>query len=362
MRLLITAGGTGGHVYPALTVAAKLPGSQILWIGSVGGMERELVTREGIEFETIHGGAVVGVGALGAIIGLIKLALGTMQAFSIVNRFKPEALYVTGGFTAIPVTLVCWVLRIPILVYLPDIEPGSAVKLVARFAATVAVTAEESRMYFPKKNVVVTGYPLRGALFAATREAAQLKFGLSASRQTLLVFGGSRGARSINLALLDILDDLLDEIQIIHISGELDWETVQTRRARLSESKMNHYHAFPYLHEDMALAFAASDLVVCRAGASSLGEFPMMSLAAILVPYPHAWRYQKVNADYLAGRGAAIRLNDEDLKTKLLTMIQDVMRDTERLSAMRQAARVLAVPDAADRIAAELLKFASHSP
>lgn len=141
-------------------------------------MERELVTREGIEFETIQGAAVVGVGALGAIIGLIKLTLGTMQAFGIVNRFKPEALYVTGGFTAIPVTLVCWLLRIPILVYLPDIEPGSAVKLVARFARTVAVTAEESRMYFPKKNVVVTGYPLRGALFAATREAAQLKFGL----------------------------------------------------------------------------------------------------------------------------------------------------------------------------------------
>ena len=325
-------------------------------------MERELVTREGIEFETIQGGAVVGVGALGAIIGLIKLTLGTLQAFAIVDRFKPEALYVTGGFTAIPVTLVCWLLRIPILVYLPDIEPGSAVKLVARFAGTVAVTAEESRMYFPKKNVVVSGYPLRDALFAATRAAATLQFTLSPSRQTLLVFGGSRGARSLNLALLDILDDLLDEIQIIHVSGELDWETVQARRAQLSESKRDHYHAFPYLHEDMALAFAAADLVVSRAGASSLGEFPMMSLAAILVPYPHAWRYQKVNADYLAGRGAAIRLNDEDLKTKLLTMIRTVMRDTEHLSAMRQAARVLAIPDAADRIASEIRKLASPSP
>jgi UDP-N-acetylglucosamine--N-acetylmuramyl-(pentapeptide) pyrophosphoryl-undecaprenol N-acetylglucosamine transferase len=177
----------------------------------------------------------------------------------------------------------------------------------------------------------------------------------------LLVFGGSRGARSLNLALLEILDDLLDEIQIIHVSGELDWETAQARRAQLSHSKRDHYHAFPYLHEEMALAFAASDLVVCRAGASTLGEFPMMGLAAILVPYPYAWRYQKVNADYLAGRGAAIRLNDEDLKTKLLTMIRDVMRDTKRLSAMRQAARALAVPDAADRIAAELLKLASQS-
>lgn len=324
-------------------------------------MERELVTREGIEFNAIQGGAVVGVGALGALRGLIKLALGTLQSFSIVNRFKPDALYVTGGFTAIPVTFVCWLLRIPILVYLPDIEPGSAVKLVARFAATVAVTAEESRMYFPNKNVAVTGYPLRGGLLTATREAAALQFNLTPSRKTLLVFGGSRGARSINLAVLDVLNDLLDEFQVIHISGELDWETVEARRGQLSEAKRVHYHAFPYLHEEMALAFAASDLVVCRAGASTLGENPMMGLAAILVPYPYAWRYQKVNADYLAERGAAIRLNDEDLKKNLLTMIQNVMRDPERLSAMRSAARKLAVPDAADRIAFEIRKLTSQS-
>jgi UDP-N-acetylglucosamine--N-acetylmuramyl-(pentapeptide) pyrophosphoryl-undecaprenol N-acetylglucosamine transferase len=202
--------------------------------------------------------------------------------------------------------------------------------------------------------VVVTGYPVRPELAAARRPEAVAHFGLSESRPTVLVFGGSRGARSINFALLEALDDLLTNLQVIHISGELDWPVVQERAAGLSESKRAHYHAFPYLHEDMGLAFASADVVVARAGASSLGEIPMFGLGAILVPYPYAWRYQKVNADYLAARGAAVRLNDEDLKTRLTATLRELLGNPDRLTAMRAASRALAVPDAAGRIANEL--------
>lgn len=319
-------------------------------------MERELVTREGIEFDAVQAGPVVGVGLRGAA-GLVKSWWGAMQAARIVAQWRPDALFVTGGYTAIPVAAACRMARVPILVYLPDIEPGSAVRAVARIAAVVAVTAEESRAYFPNQPVVVTGYPVRSRLSAASRVDAAARFGLAESRQTLMVFGGSRGARSINFALLDALDDLLNDYQIIHISGELDWPAVSERTGRLPGGKRVHYHPYPYLHDDMGLAFAAADLVVSRAGASVLGELPMFGLGAILVPYPYAWRYQKVNADYLASRGAAVRLNDEDLTMKLLATIRELLGNPQRLGAMRAASRALAAPDAAKRIADELLQL-----
>ncbi|MEK7324760.1 MAG: UDP-N-acetylglucosamine--N-acetylmuramyl-(pentapeptide) pyrophosphoryl-undecaprenol N-acetylglucosamine transferase [Chloroflexota bacterium] len=350
-------------MYPALAVASKLPATaQALWVGSVGGMERELVEREGIEFRGIQGGAVVGVGLWRGGIGLAKLAWGTAQALGLIRRFRPGALLTTGGYAAIPMALAAKLTGVPVLVYLPDIEPGSAVKLIARLAAKVAVTAEESRAWFPNKKVVVTGYPVRPSLAGATRSQACQHFGLSEGRRTLLVFGGSRGARSINLALLEVLDDLLDETQVIHVSGELDWPAVKARRENLPADRQAHYHAFPYLHDEMGLALAAADLVVSRAGAGALGEFPIAGLGAILVPYPHAWRYQKVNADFLAARGAAIRLNDEDLKMKLLPTIRELLRDPARLAAMGAAARASAVPDAAERIAAELSALAGIRP
>jgi UDP-N-acetylglucosamine--N-acetylmuramyl-(pentapeptide) pyrophosphoryl-undecaprenol N-acetylglucosamine transferase len=320
-------------------------------------MERELVTRSGIEFEAIQAGPVVGVSLSRRVVGLLKLAWGTLQAWQSVGRWQPDALFVTGGYTAIPVAVVCWLKRIPILVYLPDIEPGSAVKAVARFASVVAVTADESRTYFPDRKVVVTGYPVRPEVAAATRAEAVAHFGLSASRPTLLVFGGSRGARSINLALLDMLSDLLTDLQVIHISGELDWPVVQGRAEGLPTGQREFYHAFPYLHEEMGLAFAGADVVVARAGASTLGEIPMFGLGAILVPYPYAWRYQKVNADYLAARGAAVRLDDEALKSQLLVTVRGLLGHPDRLTAMRAAARALAVPNAAQQIANELVQL-----
>ncbi len=347
-------------MYPALAATSELPPDVVVrWIGSVGGMERELVTREGIEFEAIQAGQVVGVGLRG-VIGLAKLAWGLLQAIRIVQQWKPDALFVTGGYTAIPVAWACWLARVPVLVYLPDIEPGAAVRAVGKLAAAIAVTAEDSRAFFPNRKVIVTGYPVRSKVAAASRTEAVTHFGLAESRRTIFVFGGSRGARSLNFALLDGLTDLLNEFQVIHVSGELDWPTVQARAEQLPADKRVHYHAYPYLHADMGLAFAAADLVVCRAGASVLGELPMFALGAILVPYPYAWRYQKVNADYLAERGAAVRLNDEDLKMKLTATIRELLGNPNRLNAMRVAMRSLAVPDAAHRIAEALLQLGQN--
>lgn len=373
-------------MYPALAVAAALTerarGSseapaqvELLWVGSPAGPECDLVAREGIPFEAVSSGPLVGVG-LRAVPSAARIIAGTWQALRLVRRFRPQALLITGGWVTIPAALACWLNRVPILIELPDIEPGGTIKVLARIAARVAVPAEESTRFFRPGQAVVTGYPVRPALLAAAgfdplgrplkgkeakaeQAAARRIFGLSESLPVVLVFGGSKGARSINRALMAALPRLLRICQVIHISGSLDWPEVQEQAATLPPNLAGRYHAVEYLHSDqMAQALASADLVVSRAGASVLGEFPLFGLPAILVPYPHAWRYQKTNADVLVSRGAALRLDDERLTDELGSLVRVVLADPDRRQWMVTAARSMARPDAAARVAEELTHLA----
>jgi undecaprenyldiphospho-muramoylpentapeptide beta-N-acetylglucosaminyltransferase len=370
---LISAGGTGGGVYPALAVASELiagGGAQvdtgrpatsrrlpeILWIGSLGGMEADLVQRAGLPFQAIHSGGVHGVGWR-LPLNALNLVRGFFEALRLVHLFKPDALLVTGGFVGVPVALAAWLNRVPIAAYAPDIEPALALKAVSWLARRLAVTAEESRRYFTGRQVhklVVTGYPTRPELATATRAEAVRQLGLDAGRLTVLVTGGSRGARSLNRAVVAALPDWLRNYQVLHLSGQADWAEIDAARTALPEELREHYHAYPFLHE-MGLALAAADLVVSRAGASTLGEYPLFGLPAVLVPYPYAWRYQKVNADYLVGRGAAVRINDDELPARLAAEVSGLIEDAARLGRMRAAARAAARPEAARRIAAEIV-------
>lgn len=314
------------------------------------------MTRAGLPLKTIHGGGVHGVGWR-LPLNALNLARGFLEALGLVRHYKPNALLVTGSFVTAPVALAAWVSRVPILVYLPDIEPGLAVQFISRLARRIAVTVEDSRKYFDPRKVVVTGYPTRPELGSATRAEAIAHFGLDAARRTVLVTGGSRGARSINRAIFAALPELLKDCQVIHLSGQLDWAEAEQARDALPADLRARYHAFPFLHE-MGLALAAAEVVVSRAGASALGEYPLFGLPAILIPYPFAWRYQKVNADYLVERGAAIRVPDDDLPARLILEARALLGDPERLARMRAAARAAATPDAARRIAQELVALA----
>ena len=331
---------------------------QLLWVGSYGGMEADLVRRAGLPFRAIHGAGVHGVGWR-LPLNALSLLRGLAEAMGVVRAFQPSAVFVTGGFITAPVAVAAWLNRVPVLAYLPDIEPGLAVKLIARLAQRLAVTVEDSRAFFAGREarVVVTGYPTRPGLEAVTRAEAQAALGLEPATPTLLVTGGSRGARSLNRAVFAALPDWLRTFQVIHLSGQLDWAEAEQARAGLAAEQQARYHAWPFLHE-MGQALAAADLVVSRAGASALGEYPLFGLPAILVPYPFAWRYQKVNADYLVRRGAALRLNDEDLSAQLAGQVRALLGDPPRLAAMRAAARAAAQPGAAERIVAELARLA----
>lgn len=338
-------------MYPALSVLQALgsQAQQVLWVGGQNGIEADLVARQGIAFTGIPAAGVHGVGLRSLPGNLLQLSRGTLHARRILRSFQPDVILFTGGYVAVPMALAGH--RCPILLYVPDIEPGLALKTLARFADTIALTAEDSRQYFnPRKHMVVTGYPIRPELENWTRAEGRSRLGLDANEPVLLVFGGSKGARSINRALLGGLPRLLPHMQIVHISGELDWPEVQAAQAALEPELLARYHAFPYLHE-MGAALAAADLAVSRAGASTLGEFPLFGLPAILVPYPYAWRYQRVNAGYLQQRGAAVIIEDADLARQLCDAVETLMRQQDQHAAMRAAMRSLARPQAAGQIA-----------
>lgn len=340
-------------MYPALTVTERLSeGTEVLWVGSEGGMEAELVARENLPYRGIRAAGVHGVSIKQLPGNLVKLWQGYRQSKQILKEFKPEVMMFTGGYVAIPMALAG--LKIRTLLFVPDIEPGMALKTLARFSDKIAVSVEESRKFFSKQErIEVTGYPLRQELMKWTKAEALDYFGFTSEKPVILFTGGSSGARSINKAVIAILDELLKRYQVIHLTGHLDWETVKSATADLPQ----HYQAFPYLHE-MGAAYAAADLVISRAGASVLGEYPYFGLPAVLVPYPYAWRYQKVNADYLVEREAAVLLEDQYLQSQLLNQIDSLVQDKARLQHMKRAMQELSQPQAAERIASLLHEMA----
>ena len=332
-------------------------------------MEGELVRRAGIPFEAIPAAGVHGVGWRALPGNLLQLARGLLAALRILANFKPQVMFFTGGFVAVPIALA-GILPRPgqrrprSLLYVPDIEPALALRTLARFANRIAITVEATRIYFDRRpELIVTGYPVRADLQRWSREQALQAIQVSPQLPTLLVFGGSKGARSINQAVLRTLPELLREVQVIHISGTLDWPEVQAHRDQLAGSlgqdMLLRYKAFPYLHAEMGAALTVADLVVCRAGASTLGELPLFGVPAILVPYPYAWRYQQVNAQYLAERGAALVLQDAEMSLGLLPLVRDLIHNPEKLARMRAAMSSLAKPDAAKHIAAEIWSLAA---
>jgi len=325
-------------------------------VGGEGGMEEALVKRQGIIYQSIPAAGLHGVGLAKMPRNLTKLARGVIAARNILKEFKPDVMFFTGGYVAVPMAVAG--MSIPSLLYVPDIEPGMALKSLAGFANAIAVTTEGSQRFFNKK-VIQTGYPLRADLALWDRETAHRHLGILGKLPVLLVLGGSKGARSINLAILNNLRPLLEKFEVIHLSGDTDWNYVKHHREQLPMELAARYHVLPYLHE-MGAALAATDIVLSRAGASCLGEYPLFGLPAILVPYPFAWRYQKVNADYLTNRGAAVILEDQVLSDELMNTLNVLVENPNKLQAMRAAMFELSHPRAAEKIASLLVELAGE--
>jgi UDP-N-acetylglucosamine--N-acetylmuramyl-(pentapeptide) pyrophosphoryl-undecaprenol N-acetylglucosamine transferase len=330
---------------------------ETLWVGSEAGMEAALVRKEGTPFMSIPAAGLHGVGVRALPGNVAKLTRGYFASRKILKDFRPDVLFFTGGYLAAPMAVAGS--RVPTALYVPDIEPGLALKVLARLADRICVTSAQSQQYFSRR-VAATGYPVRAEVARWTKAQGKAELGLSEDYPVLLVVGGSKGARSINQALIANLSQLLEVVQVVHLTGQGEWGTVAAATSGLDPAQQKRYRRYPFLEETMGAALAAADFAVTRAGASVLGELPLFGLPAILVPYPHAWRYQWINAKYLTEHKAALVIHDAALRDKLLSTVRELVQNPAKQEEMRSAMRSLAHPEAAMTLAGHLLELGGH--
>ena len=358
MRLVIGGGGSGGHIFPGLAVAGALRSLlreelELVYMGRAVGVEAAIATDAKVPFATISARPLRGRHVFSQGWATLVLAYGVIQALLVLRRFRPDVVFVTGGYVSVPVGVAAWLLQCPLVVFLPDIEPGWAVRLLARLATIVCVTHSTSIDALPVRKTVATGYPLRAVFQELDRPMARARFQLNGS-PTLLVTAAVQGSRTINDAISAQLDKVLETAHVIHVTGPRDEARLRARRDALPVNLRTRYHVFGYLGDDLPVAMVAADLAIARAGASVLGEFPAAGLPAVLVPLPEAGAHQRRNAAILEDAGAAIVLDNANVATELLPTTLSILQDEDRLTTMRQAAHDRARSDSAERIA-ELL-------
>ena len=320
-------------------------------MGNASGIEATLAEKADLPFQGISTASLRGSAPWTLPRRLVQLGNGVRQSISVVDGFRPQALFATGGYVCAPPVLAAWIRGVPSVVYLPDLAPGLAIRVLARFATRVAVSFPASKSFFAPGKAVVTGYPVRAELYNVDKLASRRKLGLHEKKTTLLVFGGSHGSHSINLAVSAVLDELLDICQVVHIAGKEDEPWLRRQRDELATALAERYRLHAYLHEQMIDALASADLVVARAGAASTAEFPAVGLPSILIPYPYAGKHQELNAEFMVKNGAAVKIDDADLKRGiLLKTIAELFGDRQKLTGLGEGARRLAQPQAAQRI------------
>lgn len=369
MRYSVSGGGTGGHIYPALAVARALrdarPGGELDYIGGVRGFERRLVASHPLRGQLrYHELAVRSLRSAGlslhTILDPARLAASVPQAWWLLGRTRPAALFTTGGYLALPLVLAARARGIPTLVWEGNVLPGRATRAIGRFATRVAVSFPPTLEAFPG-NAFVSGTPIR-SFEGIERAAARRSFGIDEGDRLLLVFGGSQAVVRMNAALAVALPKLLADWRVLHLAGDDGMADAGAARQALPEALRPRYTAEPFLTDRMAEALIAADLVVGRAGSSTCAELAAAGAPSILVPYPFAGAHQRYNAGYLADEGAAVVVPDEELTAERLLAETSVLLADERRAAMATAARRLGRPHAARALADELVALAERAP
>ncbi|MGH2454009.1 MAG: undecaprenyldiphospho-muramoylpentapeptide beta-N-acetylglucosaminyltransferase [bacterium] len=367
MRLVITGGGTGGHLYPGLAVAealrARMAEARIHFIGGTR-IEARIVPEAGWPFERVPAHPLPRRPGLGQIKAVLVNLVGLARAAGRLALWRPDVVLATGGYVAGPVGLAAVLLGIPLVVQEQNEIPGLTNRWLGRWARRISLPSE-TRGGFPQGRTVVTGVPVRPSVLRGERRVARAAFGLAVDRFTILTIGGSQGALALNQAVTEAGTLLMYEpVQILHQTGGEHLEGVRRdigHREHIGPPVLRQV-AVPFI-ERMGDAYAAADLVICRAGASTLAEVTAWGLPAILVPYPHAaGDHQEANARRLAETGGAEVIPDPDLTgIRLAQALGTLLRQPARRREMAEAARAAAHPDAADRVVDLLLQAAGRS-
>ena len=349
MRVILAGGGTGGHVIPALAIARELRdlyNAEILFIGTSRGIENRLVPADGFSLKLIEVGALKKVSLLRRLKTLFALPWAVVVASRLLRDYRPDVVIGVGGYASGPAMLAAILSRVPTLAFEPNLVPGFANRVVARFVSAAAVHFEQSAHFF--RRAQVTGVPVR-------REFFQIPERPSHARPTLLIFGGSQGSHAINQAVIGALPGLvaaLPDLHIVHQTGERDYTFAEAEYLRTTMGTGLSAEVSPFI-DDMPRAFAAADLIVSRSGASTVAEIAAAGKASIFIPFPHAADdHQRRNAEALAQAGAALVIAESDLTPdRLVQSVGALLADRARVAQMGKAARSLSHPDAAREIA-----------
>lgn len=364
MKIVLAGGGSGGHLMPLVAVARKIkekvPEVTFLYIGPKGKLEKDIMDGEGISSRNILVGKLRRYFSIQNLIDMCKIPVGILQSMWILFAEMPDAIFSKGGYASLPVVLVAWAYRIPVLIHESDAVPGLANSILGKFADKVAVSYPSAEEEFLASEVVLTGNPMRDDINLGDAEKARAMFSLKEEKKTILVIGGSQGARVINNRILNALPELMEKYQIIHQTGEANFLEVQHRAGELGyKLGREGYNAIPFIGAEMKDVYAASDLIISRAGANSISEIAANQKPSILIPLEgSANDHQRMNAYSLAKVGACIVLDENNLgKHIFLSRIEEIMNDEHLRQKLSENIRSFYHPDATERIADGVLEM-----
>lgn len=348
-RVIFAGGGTGGHLYPALAVADRLKaeGSHVRFIGTSHGVGASVIPKYGYELSFVHARGLAG-GVMGKLKAVVSLAWGLVESFCVLREFRPDLVIGSGGYVCAPVVAAATLLGIPSILMEQNAFAGKSVRLLSRFARRVCTSFPGCRKGLDPSKIVLTGNPVRADIYTRSREEARQRLHIAPERRCLLVTGASQGAASLNRAVLRALPAWREQPwTILHLTGPSHIDEVLTRSADVVAGAELDYRPLAY-SEDIAELYAACDLVVCRAGATTLAEITARGLPSVLVPYPYAAEnHQEANALGMVEQGAASMVLDKDIEKLLGDVVSDLLTKEADLQAMAGASQTLGRPEAA---------------
>jgi UDP-N-acetylglucosamine--N-acetylmuramyl-(pentapeptide) pyrophosphoryl-undecaprenol N-acetylglucosamine transferase len=365
MKIVVSGGGTGGHIYPALALIREIQmksiDAQFLYIGTENGLESKIVKREGINFKTIHISGFKRTLSMDNVKTVFRFLKGVSDSKRILKEFKPDVVIGTGGYVCGPVVYAAAKLRIPTIIHEQNSVPGLTNKFLSRYVNNIAICFEEAKNFFPSEKVVFTGNPRATEVLGKDAIKGRLSVGLKTNVPAVLIVGGSRGAKPINEAVIKSLTELGQKpYQILYVTGDVHYQDVKNEVELVGNP--NNVIIKPFIN-NMPEVLAGMDLVVARAGATTLAELTSLGIPSILIPSPYVTNnHQERNARALSEKGAAKLVLEKDLSGKLLVeKIDSILLHNDKLLDMKERSKALGVPDAADQLYKLMIQLARKS-
>ncbi|MDQ0059404.1 undecaprenyldiphospho-muramoylpentapeptide beta-N-acetylglucosaminyltransferase [Paenibacillus harenae] len=365
MRIVLTGGGTGGHIYPAVAIGKQMqqdnPDTQLLYIGTNKGMESRIVPEQGIPFEAIEITGFRRKLSIDNVKTVLRFLKGVRRSKALLRKFKPDVVVGTGGYVCGPVVYAAAKLGIPTLIHEQNAIPGLTNQFLSRYASTIGVSFKQSEKLFPKaKKTLYTGNPCATNVLRAATGKGCASLGLPPRSRFVLIVGGSRGAKALNEAVIEMapLMGQTTDVHFVFVTGDSYYASTSSRIEQVSPDGMKNVKLIPYLN-NMAEVLVDATLVVSRSGASSLAEMTALGLPSILIPSPNVTNnHQEANARSLVDAGAAEMILEKDLTGEsLLSRIQKLLNDDKLMKQMAEASKSFAMPDSAAIIASELKRL-----